>query len=115
MKKLYLIFALVVLGCARIHIACPENGSTTVAVGGSTVGLQLLAMGATAGRVAGFMAPAPAPSTAASYVDYAYLPIFGSDSVSCNSAPAPVPSAASTPTIIVVPAGPPAPTILKSN
>lgn len=90
MRRLWLVGLLALMGCAKIHIDCPTSGATTVSVGGSTVGLTAIAMGQMAAQGAGFMgraSAAPAPSPAASYVDYSYIPIFGPDYASCNAQP----------------------------
>jgi hypothetical protein len=94
-------------GCAKIHIECPTDGSTTtVAVGGSTVGQQLLTLGLAAAKTAGFAQRVPSATTTppapASTVDYEYAPLFGSDYASCaGSVPPPV----APPQVIMVPAG----------
>ncbi len=85
--------------CAHMHIVCQDSGMTSMAVGGNTAGQQILTLGlSVAGAAAkggGLMAMAsprdtrdiPPTPQAQSYVDYTYLPIFGSDFASCNTAP----------------------------
>jgi hypothetical protein len=101
------LLALGIWGCATVHIECPTDGSTTtVAVGGSTVGQQLLTLGLAAAKTAGFAQRTPGamttPPAPASTVDYKWVPIFGSDYASCaGSVPPPV----APPQVIMVPAG----------
>ncbi len=91
-------------GCATIELDCPTTGGETIAVGGSTVGNQIVALGILAAQGAmksgglaareGATAAAPPPVM---HVHYSYVPIFGSDYVSCQAtgggAPAPIPVA----------------------
>ncbi len=65
-----------------------------MAVGGNTAGQQILTLGlSVAGTAAKGASLAMAPQKSAetpqsqSFVDYTYLPIFGSDFASCNTAP----------------------------
>jgi hypothetical protein len=103
------LLTLALMGCATIDIDCPDDGTTTtVAVGGNTVGLTLLTFGLAAAKGAGFAKqPAAGATTTAStsHVHYTYVPIFGNDGVSCAGHVAP--AAAPTPTIIMQP-NPPA-------
>jgi hypothetical protein len=99
------VIALGIWGCATVHIECPTDGSTTtVAVGGSTVGQQLLTLGLAAAKTAGFARQAPAAGTPppASTVDYKWLAIWGSDYASCAGN---VPPTVAPPAVIIVPNG----------
>ncbi len=88
-------------GCAHMHIVCQDAGSTSLAVGGNTAGQQILSVGLAAASAAAqgakFMAMTPQPPKATpsaqsqSFVDYSYLPVFGPDYASCNTAPPPQP------------------------
>jgi len=119
-RWLILVAAFAVMGCAHMHVVCQDAGTTTLAVGGNTVGQQLLTAGLAAAKTAGFMAVAPpekgaAPTAQAqSFVDYNYMPVFGPDYASCSTNPPPTPPSTSivmmqpngaAPEIITVPAG----------
>jgi hypothetical protein len=114
MKRLIFLIpllALVCTRCATIDVDCPDDGTTTTAaIGGNTVGLQLLAMAQMAAKGAAFARNVPAaaatPVNSTSHVHYSYAPIFGSDYVSCAGHIEP--ASAPTPSIILVSPGPPA-------
>lgn len=78
-------------GCAQIEMDCPQTGGETIAIGGSTVGNQIVALGLLAGQGAmksgGLMAREGdvAPAKPTMHVHYAWSPIFGSDYVSCQA------------------------------
>ncbi len=91
-----ILLGLALAGCAHMHVVCQDAGTTTLAVGGSTVGQQLITAGLAAAKTAGFMAVAPQPLKAAaptaqaqSFVDYNYMPVFGPDYASCTTNPPP--------------------------
>ena len=93
-----LIIALLLFACsscAVVDMDCPLTGSETIAIGGSTVGNQIIALGATAAQGAmksgGLMARegATAPAAPVMHVHYSWVPIFGADYVSCANTPQP--------------------------
>lgn len=88
---LWLAVAVVLFGCAKVHLVCPDNGVATAVIGGSQVGYQLIAMGSAMATKGGMMAAAPSggTSSATSTVDYNWVPIFGQDYASCGEMPAP--------------------------
>jgi len=77
--------ALFISGCATIDSSttCPSGTiGTSWGLNGSQVGNQLIAMGAAAAKVAGFMATAPGanqPAPTTITMHYSYVPIFGQD------------------------------------
>ena len=85
-----LAMALALAGCADIEMDCPPTGGETIAVGGSTVGNQIVALGVAAGQGAaksgGLMAREGAASPGpVMHVHYRYVPLFGSDYVACQA------------------------------
>lgn len=86
-----LMMALALSGCVVIDMDCPPTGGETIAVGGSTVGNQIVTMGLAAGQGAmksgGLMARegAAAPGGPVMHVHYSYLAWFGSDYVACQA------------------------------
>jgi hypothetical protein len=90
-----LAMALALSGCATIDMECPKTGGETIAIGGSTVGNQIIALGATAAQGAmktgGLMAAREQAAAAepVMHVHYSYLPIFGADYVACQNTPQP--------------------------
>ena len=90
-----LILIVALSGCASIDMDCPKTGGETIAIGGSTVGNQIVALGATAAQGAmksgGLMAAREGAAEAAPvmHVHYSYLPIFGADYVACQNTPQP--------------------------
>lgn len=90
-----LLLMLACSSCAVVDMDCPTTGSETIAIGGSTVGNQVIALGAVAAqgamKGAGLMAREGdiAPAKPAMHVHYAYMPVFGADYVSCINTPPP--------------------------
>ena len=91
MKFLWLLGLLMLSGCATVDLDCPTTGGETIAVGGSTVGNQIVALGLLAGqgalKSAGFAARegATAPASPVMHVHYSWIPIFGADYVACQN------------------------------
>lgn len=92
-----LLLAVLFAGCATIDMDCPSSGSETIVIGGSTVGNQIIALGATAAQGAmksgGLMAKDAAttggPAGPVMHVHYSWVPIFGADYVACQNTPQP--------------------------
>jgi len=84
MRYLYLLLAVAVIGCAKIHLDCSSGLPQTFAITGSTVGNQLVALGVAAAAGMGGVGAkqgdtVTASTTQGSTLDYSYVPIFGPD------------------------------------